>query len=200
VRKDIVGVDQKKSIALKAYGFDANARTLLIIGGSLGARTINESILAGIDRLISAQVQVIWQTGKSYIQSVRDQVVNKDLQRIRISDFVTQMDHAYASADVVISRAGALSISELCLAGRPSILVPSPNVVDDHQTKNARALVDQDAAILVRDADAEAKLVSQALDLLNDETRRRQLSQNISKLARPDAAAHIAEEIERMIK
>ena len=200
VRKDIAGLDSKRSSALKNYGFEANAKTLLILGGSLGARTINESVLAGIDSLIKAQVQVIWQTGKSYFQSVKDQVGDKDLQRIRISDFVTQMDQAYASADVVISRAGALSISELCLAGRPSILVPSPNVVADHQTKNARALADQGAAILISDVQARELLVSKALELLNDEPRRQQLSQRISKMARPDAAIDIALEIEKLIK
>jgi UDP-N-acetylglucosamine--N-acetylmuramyl-(pentapeptide) pyrophosphoryl-undecaprenol N-acetylglucosamine transferase len=200
VRKDIAELESKRSSALKTYGFDANIKTLLILGGSLGARTINESVLAGIDKLIKAQVQVIWQTGKSYFQSVKDQVGDKDLQRIRISDFVTQMDQAYASADVVISRAGALSISELCLAGRPSILVPSPNVVDDHQTKNAKALEDQGAAILISDGQAREMLVSKALELLNDEPRRKQLSQSISKMAKPNAAIDIAQEIEKLIK
>jgi len=200
VRKDIASLDSVRSKGLSSYGFDKDAKTLLIIGGSLGARTINESVLAGIDKLINARIQVIWQTGKSYFQSVREQVTNKDLQRIRISDFVTQMDQAYASADVVISRAGALSISELCLAGRPSILVPSPNVVADHQTKNANALVERDAALLVRDHEAKEKLVSQAIELLNNEQRRRELSHNISKMARPLAAQHIAEEIEKLIR
>lgn len=200
VRKDIRNLDGMRASALKSYGFENTSKTLLILGGSLGARTINESVLAGIDRLIAGRIQVIWQTGKSYFQSVKDQVTNKDLQRIRISDFVMQMDQAYASADVVISRAGALSISELCLAGRPSILVPSPNVVADHQTKNATALVEQDAAIMVRDEDAKEKLISAAIDLLNDEVRRRTLSQNILRMARPEAASQIAEEIEKLIK
>lgn len=199
VRKDIAALDDKKAEALRKYGFELDGKTLLILGGSLGARTINESVLAGIDKLISARIQVIWQTGKSYFQSVKDQVADKDLQRIRISDFVTQMDHAYASADVVISRAGALSISELCLAGRPSILVPSPNVVDDHQTKNASALVEQGAAILIKDGQAREQLVSKALELLNDDSTRSKLSHNILKLGRPRAAVQIAEEIEKMI-
>jgi UDP-N-acetylglucosamine--N-acetylmuramyl-(pentapeptide) pyrophosphoryl-undecaprenol N-acetylglucosamine transferase len=199
VRKDITNLDGVRARALKSYGFDADGRTLLILGGSLGARTINESVLASIDKLIKARIQVIWQTGKSYFQSVKDQVTDKDLQKIRISDFVMQMDQAYASADVVISRAGALSISELCLAARPSILVPSPNVVDDHQTKNARALVDRDAAMMIRDEEARETLITEAIDLLNNEQRRHTLSQNIAKMARPDAARHIAEEIEKMI-
>jgi UDP-N-acetylglucosamine--N-acetylmuramyl-(pentapeptide) pyrophosphoryl-undecaprenol N-acetylglucosamine transferase len=200
VRKDITNLEGVRAKAMKSYGFDVDALTLLILGGSLGARTINESVIAGIDKLISARIQVIWQTGKSYFQSVKDQVNDKDLQRIRISDFVTQMDQAYASADVVISRAGALSISELCLAARPSILVPSPNVVDDHQTKNARALVDRDAAMLVTDDDAREKLIGEAIELLNNSQRRKTLSENISKMARPEAARHIAEEIEKLIK
>jgi UDP-N-acetylglucosamine--N-acetylmuramyl-(pentapeptide) pyrophosphoryl-undecaprenol N-acetylglucosamine transferase len=200
VRKDIRNLDALRADALRSYGFGTGGKTLLILGGSLGARTINESVLAGIDKLISSQIQVIWQTGKSYFQSVKDQVRDKDLQRIRISDFVMQMDKAYASADVVISRAGALSISELCLAGRPSILVPSPNVVDDHQTKNANALVEQEAAIMVRDDRAKETLISEALVLLNDNSRCRVLSENISRMARPDAANQIAEEIEKLIK
>jgi UDP-N-acetylglucosamine--N-acetylmuramyl-(pentapeptide) pyrophosphoryl-undecaprenol N-acetylglucosamine transferase len=199
VRKDITNLEGVRARALKSYGFDSDGRTLLILGGSLGARTINESVLASIDKLIKARIQVIWQTGKSYFQSVKKQVTDKDLQRIRISDFVMQMDQAYASADVVISRAGALSISELCLAARPSILVPSPNVVDDHQTKNARALVDRDAAMMIRDEEAREVLITEAIDLLNNEQRRQTLSQNIAKMARPDAARHIAEEIEKMI-
>jgi UDP-N-acetylglucosamine--N-acetylmuramyl-(pentapeptide) pyrophosphoryl-undecaprenol N-acetylglucosamine transferase len=200
VRKDIRNLDALRASALNSYGFTAEAKTLLILGGSLGARTINESVIAGIDNLIASRVQVIWQTGKSYFQSVKDQVANKDLQRIRVSDFVMQMDKAYASADVVISRAGALSISELCLAGRPSILVPSPNVVADHQTKNANALVEKDAAVLVRDDQAKETLISEALALLNDDGRRRKLSENILKMARPEAANQIAEEIEKLIK
>lgn len=200
VRKDITGLDQKRAAALQHYGFEPNTKTLLILGGSLGARTINESVLAGIDKLINARIQVIWQTGKSYFQSVKDQVTDKDLRRIRISDFVIQMDQAYASADVVISRAGALSISELCLAGRPSILVPSPNVVDDHQTKNAKALVDQGAAMLVRDEQAMEQLVMQALALLDDEPKCKVLAVNISKLGKPQAAIQIAEEIEKLVR
>lgn len=200
VRKDIIGLNEKKATALSKYGFESGKKTLLILGGSLGARTINESVIAGIDALIQSRIQVIWQTGKSYFQSVKEQVADKDLQWIRISDFVTQMDQAYASADVVISRAGALSISELCLAGLPSILIPSPNVVDDHQTKNAMALVEKEAAILIRDEQAKEKLIAQALELLDDETRRAQLSRSIATLGRPNAAVHIAEEIERLIK
>ncbi|HNC31603.1 MAG TPA: undecaprenyldiphospho-muramoylpentapeptide beta-N-acetylglucosaminyltransferase, partial [Cyclobacteriaceae bacterium] len=143
VRKDILVIHPKRERALTQLAFEANRKTLLIIGGSLGARTINESILAGIDKLIDAQIQVIWQTGKGYHQNVTTQLAGKDLKKIRVFDFLKEMDLAYAAADVVISRSGALAVSELCIAGKPCILVPSPNVAEDHQTRNAMALVEK---------------------------------------------------------
>jgi UDP-N-acetylglucosamine--N-acetylmuramyl-(pentapeptide) pyrophosphoryl-undecaprenol N-acetylglucosamine transferase len=200
VRKDILDLQSKREAAMNIYGFSANEKTLLILGGSLGARTINESVLAGLNKLMDAHVQVIWQTGKAYIESVKSQTANKDLRKIRIFDFIKQMDMAYACADVVIARAGALSISELCLAHVPSILVPSPNVAEDHQTKNAMALVNEGAAILIRDAEAKDKLVNEALTLLYDAPQCRRLKENISKLAKPNAAVEIVEEIEKLIE
>lgn len=199
VRKDIIDLDSKRADALMQYGFTANEKTLVIFGGSLGARTINQSILAGIDKLIDAQVQVIWQTGKVYYDGVKSAVEGKDLRRIRIFDFVKQMDFAYAAADVVISRAGALSISELCLAKRPAILVPSPNVAEDHQTKNAQALVNEQAAVLIKDEEAAEHLVNEALTLLYDAGRCRKLSENIGRLGKPNAAIDIVHEIEQLI-
>lgn len=199
VRKDIIDLAPKKSAALNKYDFNNSTKTLLIIGGSLGARTINESVLGGIDRLINAKVQVIWQTGKFYIDDIRSRVSGKDLKMIRISDFVKEMDLAYAAADVVISRAGALSISELCLAKKPAILVPSPNVSEDHQTQNAMALVKQDAAIMIKDSEARGKLVTEALNLLNDTDRCTTLSKNIAAMGKPDAALNIVKEIEKLI-
>ncbi len=199
VRKDIIDLSSKRGEALTKYGFDPNTRTLLIIGGSLGARTINESIFNGLDRLIEAGVQVIWQTGKFYYDNIQKEVAGKNLGMIRISDFVKQMDLAYAAADVVISRAGALSISELCLASKPAILVPSPNVSEDHQTQNALALSKKDAAILIKDVDAREKLVTEALALLNDTDRCATLSKNISAMGKPDAAVNIVKEIEKLI-
>jgi UDP-N-acetylglucosamine--N-acetylmuramyl-(pentapeptide) pyrophosphoryl-undecaprenol N-acetylglucosamine transferase len=184
---------------LNHFGFNENGKTLLILGGSLGARTINESVLSGIDKLIDAQVQVIWQTGKVYYESVRSQVEQKDLKRIRIYDFMKQMDLAYAAADVVISRAGALAISEICVAGRPCILVPSPNVAEDHQTKNALALVEEHAAIMVRDVEANTILLGEALKVLFDENRCEKLATNILKLAKPKATEEIVDEIEQLI-
>jgi UDP-N-acetylglucosamine--N-acetylmuramyl-(pentapeptide) pyrophosphoryl-undecaprenol N-acetylglucosamine transferase len=199
VRKDIIDLSPKRDAALNKYDFNNSTKTLLIIGGSLGARTINESVLGGIDKLIAAKVQVIWQTGKFYIEEIRKAVVGKDLKMIRISDFVKEMDLAYASADVVISRAGALSISELCLAKKPSILVPSPNVSEDHQTQNALALVKQDAALMIKDSEAHEKLINEALSLLKDTDRCTTLSKNIAAMGKPDAAVNIVKEIEKLI-
>lgn len=199
VRKDIIDLDSKKEKARNHFGFTDKEKTLLILGGSLGARTINESVLAGIDKLIDSQVQVIWQTGKAYYESVTAQVQNKDLRRIRIYDFLKQMDLAYAASDVVISRAGALAISELCLAKRPSILVPSPNVAEDHQTKNALTLVNAAAASMIQDVEAKSKLVYESLKLIYDEQQCEALRQNIAKLGKPRATEEIVNEIEKLI-
>ena len=200
VRKDILSVRDKGEKAKGHFGFDQSKKTLLIIGGSLGARTINESILGDIDKLIDAGIQVIWQTGKAYYDVVYAQLGKYDKRRVRVFDFLKEMDLAYAAADVVISRSGALAVSELCIAHKPAILVPSPNVAEDHQTKNAMALVEKDAAVMVADKDARTKLVNEALKLLFDESRARKLSENIALLARPSATEDIVNEIEKLIK
>lgn len=200
VRKDILSVAAKRDRALAHFGFAPNVKTLLIVGGSLGARTINESIIQGIDKLSASGFQLIWQTGKGYYEAYKARLEKHDLHRIRVQDFVKEMDLAYAAADVVISRAGAIAVSEICIAGKPVILVPSPNVAEDHQTKNAQALVSKDAAVLVKDVDAAAKLVDAALSLMNDQSRCSILSTNILKLARPDATSAIVNEIEGMIQ
>lgn len=199
VRKDILVIAEKRDRALNQFGFDANKKTLLIIGGSLGARTINESILSGIEKFIDAQVQVIWQTGKVYYEEYKSQLSKYDLRKIRVFDFLREMDLAYAAADVVISRSGAIAVSELCIAKKPSILVPSPNVAEDHQTKNAMALVSRKAAELVSDKDASTRLVGEALGLLFDESRAEVLRENIGKLAKPNATNEIVDEIEKLI-
>lgn len=199
VRKDILIIDSKKSKALTQFGLDADKKTLLIIGGSLGARTINESILSGIEKLIDAQVQVIWQTGKGYFSDYQTRLSKYDLRKIKVYDFLREMDLAYAAADVVISRSGAIAVSELCIAKKPSILVPSPNVAENHQMKNAMALVSKDAAQLVADKDANQILVDEALKLLFDGQRAATLSENISKLAKPNATNEIVDEIEKLI-
>jgi UDP-N-acetylglucosamine--N-acetylmuramyl-(pentapeptide) pyrophosphoryl-undecaprenol N-acetylglucosamine transferase len=200
VRKDIISVVDKRSRGLNHFGFENGTKTLLIIGGSLGARSINESILHNIEKLIDAGVQVVWQTGKGYYETYKASLGKYNLLKIRVQDFVKEMDLAYAAADVVISRSGALAVSELCIAGKPTILVPSPNVAEDHQTKNAMALVEKDAALLVADKDAKTKLVDEALKLLFDENLASRLSGNILKLAKPRATEDIVNEIEKLIK
>ncbi len=199
VRKDLLEVESKRTKALNHFGFDANKKTLLIIGGSLGAKTINESVLSGIEKIFQTEVQVIWQSGKGYYSSCKEALSKYDLLKIRLYDFLKEMDLAYSAADVVISRSGALAVSELCIAKKPCILVPSPNVAEDHQTKNAMALVDREAAILVKDSEAPADLVDEALKLLFDQTRCKKLSENISKMARPNATKDIVNEIEKLI-
>ena len=184
--------------------FSANKKTLLIIGGSLGARTINQSIIAHLNELIDSDIQVIWQTGKNYFadcQTALEEYNSKSkIQNSKFicTDFVSQMPLAYALADLVISRAGASSISELCLLGKPSILVPSPNVAEDHQTHNAMALVRKDAAILVKDVDAKNMLITTALALINSEEQLESLHRNILTLALPDSARLIAEEVMKL--
>lgn len=199
VRKDILTTREKRTEALQHFGFSADMPTLLIVGGSLGARTINESIIGGIEKLQDAQVQVIWQTGKGYFDAYKARLARVDLLRIRVQDFVKEMDLAYAAADVAISRSGAIAVSELCIAGKPSILVPSPNVAEDHQTKNAMALVSKDAAIMVKDSEAEERLVDEALKLIFDVDRCQQLQKNIIALAKPQATKDIVNELEKLI-
>ena len=188
----------------EAFGvnFTADKKTLLIIGGSLGARTINESVITHLSTLIESNIQVIWQTGKNYIAHCKAALANCQLpstnSQIICTDFVSQMPLAYALADLVISRAGASSISELCLLGKPSILVPSPNVAEDHQTHNAMALVRKDAAVLVKDIDANEQMVATALSLVQDEAQLESLHQNILTLALPDSAKRIAEEVMKL--
>jgi UDP-N-acetylglucosamine--N-acetylmuramyl-(pentapeptide) pyrophosphoryl-undecaprenol N-acetylglucosamine transferase len=181
--------------------FTSESKTLLIIGGSLGARTINDSMKANLKALIDSGIQVIWQTGKYYFEDCK-QALNSQLSTLNTqhstiicTDFISQMPQAYALADVVISRAGASSISELCLLGKASVLVPSPNVAEDHQTHNAMALVRRDAAILVKDVEALNKMVPTALELIKDDNRIVTLEQNILTLALPDSANLIAKEV-----
>ncbi len=199
VRKDMLTIDAKRARALNHFGFDAHVRTLLVVGGSLGARTINEALIDGMDKLVEAKIQVIWQTGKGYFESYKSKLENYDLRRIRVKDFVREMDLAYAAADVIISRSGALAVSEICIACRPVILVPSPSVAEDHQTKNAKALVDKGAALMVLDREAPEKLINEALKLMFDLPRGVKLVENIAKLARPGATSAIVDEIENMI-
>ena len=176
-------------------------KNLLIIGGSLGARTINESIKAALPELAKSAIHVVWQTGKIYYEKCKAawEAAGKPAN-IEVHDFLSDMPDRYANADLVISRAGASSISELCLLGKPAILVPSPNVAEDHQTHNAMALVNKNAAVLVRDADAADQLVPTALELINDKNRLEQLHTNVLKLAQTDSAKRIAEEVIKLAR
>lgn len=180
---------------------EGGPKNLLIIGGSLGARTINEAMTAALLEIAKSKLHVVWQTGKTYYAQCKAAwEAAGSPANIECLDFLSDMPDRYAQADLVISRAGASSISELCLLGKPAILVPSPNVAEDHQTHNAMALVNKDAAVLVRDAEAADKLVSTALDLIRDDKRLETLHTNILKLAQADSAKRIAEEVIRLAK
>ena len=170
------------------------------MGGSLGARNINESLMKGLQDLLDADIQILWQVGKFYFDEIQKRLKEFDQKNIRVYAFMREMDLAYAVADVVISRAGALSISELCLVKKPVIFVPSSNVAEDHQTKNAMALVDKEAALIVPDASAQERLVHEALTLINDGDRCQRLSENIGKMGKPNATEDIVNEIIKLIE
>ncbi len=206
VRQNLLTGAPSRGEAIRFFGLDPAKRTVLVVGGSLGARTINRSVLAGLPALARGGVQAIWQCGKYYygemLQALRqteglDDDPCKPCRKLPLylADFISSMSHAYAAADLVISRAGAGAISELCLLGKPAILVPSPNVAEDHQTKNALALVAKDAALMVPDAEAEACLMEHAVGLAGDTGRLARLAANIRTMARPDAANTIASEV-----
>jgi UDP-N-acetylglucosamine--N-acetylmuramyl-(pentapeptide) pyrophosphoryl-undecaprenol N-acetylglucosamine transferase len=199
IRQDSVNIAGKREDALKSFGLSPDKKTILIVGGSLGARTLNESMFTALEKFIEADVQLIWQTGKHYYKSITDKVGTIH-QNICIAEFLNRMDFAYAAADLIISRAGAGTIAELCVIGKPVILVPSPNVAEDHQTKNAAALVKTDAAILISDMDAPRTLAITALDLLKQERKLVELGNNIRKLALPNADDVIANEVLKIVE
>jgi UDP-N-acetylglucosamine--N-acetylmuramyl-(pentapeptide) pyrophosphoryl-undecaprenol N-acetylglucosamine transferase len=199
VRQNLLENKISKEEARKSFGLDPNKKTVLMIGGSLGARTMNESVLAHLDEIRQSDVQFIWQTGKYYSQSIAEELNKQaEVPNMKVMDFSSSMDNAYAAADIVVSRAGASSISELCLLGKPSILVPSPNVAEDHQTKNAQALSNQRAAILVTDKEAKDKLIGIALKTVADDTQLMSLGENAKKLAFLNSADVIAEEVYKL--
>ncbi|PQA58156.1 undecaprenyldiphospho-muramoylpentapeptide beta-N-acetylglucosaminyltransferase [Siphonobacter curvatus] len=196
VRSDIGSVSASDPKVWEYFkGLSPDIPTLLVIGGSQGARTINESIDAGLEQLLASGYQIIWQTGKLYIDKARQRVSALHSNRIWVSDFINQMPYAYAAASVVISRAGALSISELCLVGKPSIFVPLPTAAEDHQTKNAMALVREEAGLLVKDAEAREKLIPTTLELFKSKEVQQSMGRQIQQLAKPQAAQQIAEEV-----
>lgn len=196
VRQGLLEAQIDRSDAIRSFGLDPQKRTILIIGGSLGARTINQCVLKNLDVIRRSDVQFIWQTGKFYIEDARKQVEQAgNLPMLYVTDFISKMENAYSAADLVISRAGAGSISEFCLLKKPVILVPSPNVAEDHQTKNALALVQKDAAIYIKDSEAGQKLIETAIRTVHDQPQLDKLSENIAKLAFKNSAERIADEV-----
>jgi UDP-N-acetylglucosamine--N-acetylmuramyl-(pentapeptide) pyrophosphoryl-undecaprenol N-acetylglucosamine transferase len=196
VRQNLLDTTISREEAVKRQGFDPAKKTILLVGGSLGARTINESVLQHLDLVTSSSdVQFIWQTGKYYSAEIAKRLEGKNIPNLKVTDFITDMGTAYKAADLVISRAGASSISEFCLIGKPVILVPSPNVAEDHQTKNALALSTKDAAIYVKDAEAPGMLLKLAIDTVKDDAKLQSLNENVLKLALPNSAEIIAKEV-----
>ena len=200
VRQSLLETTVTREEAIKSFGLDPQKKTILLVGGSLGARTINESVLQHLDLVKQSGVQFIWQTGKYYHAAITEQLKGQELPMLKVLDFISDMGAAYKAADLVISRAGASSISEFCLIGKPVILVPSPNVAEDHQTKNAMALVNKDAALYVKDADAPSQLLPLAVKTVQDAASLDSLSKNILKLALPNSADIIADEVFKMIR
>lgn len=200
VRKDLLQIKSKREEGIKHFGLNPNLKTLLVVGGSLGARTINESIAQNLDELIRKKIQVIWQTGKYFYERAKEEVFQYNNHNIKVHQFINRMDLAYASADYIISRAGAGTISELAIVGKPVILVPSPNVAEDHQTKNALALVEKDAALMIKDSQAKDELVSTLVSLTKDDAKGVQLGVNIKMLEKPNADEEIVNEVLKLIK
>ena len=202
VRQNLLDTQMTREEALKSLGLDPKKKTILLVGGSLGARTINESVLRHLDIIKDQekQVQFFWQTGKYYSAEIAERLKGKEIPNLKVTDFITDMGAAYQAADLVISRAGASSISEFCLIGKPVILVPSPNVAEDHQTKNALALVHKEAALYVKDAEAPDTLLELAILTVNDGARLKSLSENVKNLALPDSANIIAQEVIKLAK
>ncbi len=200
VRKDILNLTGKREKAMSHFGLDPAKKTILVLGGSLGARTLNQAVLHDMQKLDEQGYQVLWQCGKYYYEEMKSQLADSGLTSIRLNEFIREMDLAYAAADVIVSRAGALSVSELSLVGKPVIFIPSPNVAEDHQTKNAMAYVSHEAALLLRDSEAVGSLQEKVEGLLRDSDLSVQLGQNIKSLAKPDAANAIVTEIEQLIK
>ncbi len=200
IRQHLVVPSADRSADLREFALEMGKKTCLVIGGSLGARTLNRSLLAGLEKLGREDIQLIWQCGKNNYKEIKAQVEVSGLKNIRLLPFISRMECAYGAADLIVSRAGAISISELCVIGKPVILVPSPNVAEDHQTRNAEALSGQNAAVMIVDHEAEERLVDTMLELLKDEKRQEELSENIKKLGISNAAERIAVEVIKLME
>ena len=198
VRKDLAGLDKKKKEALEYFSLESSAPVVLVLGGSGGSRTINESLAACLPGLERERIQLIWQTGRFYYDRMKEELEKSQAGQARIHDFIDRMDLAYAAADIVVSRAGAITISELSMLGLPAILVPSPNVADDHQTKNAMALLQRKAALMIKDSEAAEKLGDTIIGLVNNPQKQKELSANIASMAFNDADQLIAGEIMKL--
>jgi UDP-N-acetylglucosamine--N-acetylmuramyl-(pentapeptide) pyrophosphoryl-undecaprenol N-acetylglucosamine transferase len=196
VRQDLLDIEDKREEAITYFKLDVNKKTLLVLGGSLGARRVNQLIEKELDKFTSLNVQVIWQCGKFYIEDYKK--YNKD--NVQVVAFIERMDLVYAAADIVISRAGASSVSELSIVGKPVIFIPSPNVAEDHQTKNAQAIVNQKGAILLKEFQLDADFTLVFESLIKDKGKQEQLSENIKLLAKPKATVQIVDEIVKLIK
>jgi len=196
VRQDLIDIESKRDEAIAFYGLDPNKKTLLVLGGSLGARRINQLIEKELQNFLSQNVQVIWQCGKLYFEDYK----KYNQPNVKVVDFIERMDFVYAASDVIISRAGASSVSELCIVGKPVIFVPSPNVAEDHQTKNAQAIVDAKGAILLKESELDSQFSIVFEALLKDSGKQKQLSDNIKKLAKPRATQDIVAEIVKLIR
>ena len=200
VRQHLLGLIQKPEEAYGEFQLDKGTRVCLLVGGSLGARTLNQSFLEGMDKLDRKDLSLLWQCGSYYQKEVEEKVRASGLQNIRVLPFISRMDLAYGVADLIVSRAGALSISELSIVGKPAILVPSPNVAEDHQTHNAKSLVSKNAALMIPDSRARDLLVDRMLSLLDNEKEQKELAANIRQLAIPDAAGRIAAEANKILQ
>lgn len=200
VRKDILDLSGKREKGLEHFGLTADRKTVLILGGSLGARTLNQAVLKDMAALEKSGYQVLWQSGKFYFKDMLAKMEESNLEHIHLREFIREMDLAYAAADVIVSRAGALSVSELSLVGKPVIFIPSPNVAEDHQTKNAMAFVNHNAALMLKDAEAVGQLKSKLDALMQDPVLVGALGKNIKSLAKPDAANAIVDELEKLIQ
>ncbi len=200
VRHEMVTIGGKREEAINHYGFNSAKKTILIIGGSLGARTLNNALVGNLKVIMDQEdVQILWQCGKLYFEQMLETMNQNIFDSVKLVQFIERMDLAYAAADIIISRAGAISVSELCLIGKPVVLVPSPNVAEDHQTKNAMALVNKNAAVLVKDSDANEHLFSTVFELLKNESRMQEYRSEIKKLARPNATVDIVNELEKIV-
>lgn len=200
VREEMVKIEGKRKDAATFFELNSESKTILVVGGSQGARSINHAIKAHLKEISEAGVQLIWQCGKIFFEEAKQAVAAMGNDKIKVFDFITRMDYAYAMADVIISRAGASTVSELCIIGKPAVLVPLPTAAEDHQTKNCKALVEKNAALLIADKNAMEQLVKTTLDLIQDESKQQQLSKNIAGMALANSAKVIAEQVLGLIK